>query len=213
MKPKTLLITSLGLNILSLILFVTLAVVFRDKLIQRFITWKGNASIVMFGDSITAQGKWAELLGRTDVVNSGFPGLCTWHFLGMLQSQIIDIQPEICFVMGGINDITVGVAPEKILEHYQAILETISKNKIIPVVTLTVYEQNDPMSKKSVVRLNELLIKYCTDNKIEYMDINPYISDSTGLNPLYAVDRTHLNGKAYKIWAAEINKVLKRHGI
>jgi lysophospholipase L1-like esterase len=192
---------------------VVMTVIYRDKLIQRFVTWKGNGKIVMFGNSITAQGKWVELLGRTDVVNSGLPGLCTHHFLELMQSQVVDVRPDICFVMGGINDITVGVSQEKLQANYRAILETLAKNKIIPVVTLTLYEQNDPDSKREVMMLNDFLIRYCSENKIDYIDLNASISDATGLKAAYAVDKTHLNASAYKIWAQEIARVLRAKGI
>ena len=192
---------------------VTFAVIYRDKLIQRLVTWKGNSKIVMFGNSITAQGKWVELLGRTDVMNSGLPGQCTYHFLGMLQSQVVDLNPEICFVMGGINDITVGVSSEKLQKNYQSILERLVKQNITPVVTLTLYERKEAGSKREVEKLNDFLVEYCTSHQIEYLDLNHYLSDSTGLKQEYSVDRTHLNNKAYQVWAEEISKILDRRGI
>ena len=213
MKIKTALILSVSLNLLFVISISIFIYIYRDKLYQRFVIYKGNPKIVMFGNSITAQGKWVELLGRTDVLNSGLAGFCTYNYLPVIQSQVIDIHPKICFVEGGINDIMVGVVPEKIQAHYQLILETIAKNNITPVVTLTMYEQNDPYSKSQVDNLNNFLISYCKKNDIEYLDLNPFISDSTGLKSEYAVDKTHLNEKAYKIWAREIEKILLKNGI
>ena len=207
MKTKVILSISLLFNIIFLI---TCAYIFRDKWIQKIVAMKVDAKIVMFGNSLTAQGKWVELLGRTDVLNSGFPGLCTYHFVSLLQPHVIDKHPSVCFVEAGINDITVGVAQEKIQQNYQAILETIIKNGIKPVVTLTLYEQNDPGSKREVTQLNEFLIAYCQKNDIEYLDLNPYLSDSTGLKPAFAKDKTHLNTAAYKIWADEVANILKR---
>lgn len=207
MRTKSILLISLLCNILFLI---TCFYIFRDKWIQKIVAMQGDAKIVMFGNSLTAQGKWVELLGRTDVLNSGFPGLCTYHFVSLLQPHVIDKHPSVCFVEAGINDITVGVAQEKIQQNYQVILETILKNGIKPVVTLTLYEQNDPVSKKEVIRLNAFLTAYCQKNKIEYLDLNQYLSDSTGLKPAFARDKTHLNTAAYEIWAKEANKVLKR---
>lgn len=207
MKTKVILSISLLFNIIFLI---TCAYIFRDKWIQKIVAMKGDAKIVMFGNSLTAQGKWVELLGRTDVLNSGFPGLCTYHFVSLLQPHVIDKHPSVCFVEAGINDITVGVAQEKIQQNYQTILETIIKNGIKPVVTLTLYEQNDPGSKREVSQLNEFLIAYCQKNDIEYLDLNPYLSDSTGLKPAFAKDKTHLNTAAYKIWADKVANILKR---
>lgn len=213
MKNKKALLISLCFNILFIGLFLSLTYVYRDKLYQRFVSYKGNAKIVMFGNSITAQGIWVELLGRTDVVNSGLPGQCTFYFLQMIQSQVIDLHPEICFVKGGINDITIGVAPEKLQANYKLILETLAHNNIIPVVTLTFHEVNNPVSKVEVDNLNNFLITYCKQHQISYLDLNGYLSDSSGLRPEFAVDQTHLNDKGYAIWAREIKKVLKEKGI
>lgn len=37
--------------------------------------------IVMFGNSITHQGKWEEVLGRKDVLNWGIPGYTTGQLI------------------------------------------------------------------------------------------------------------------------------------
>lgn len=213
MKVKTLLWISVGFNILLIGAFLVLAFVYRDKILQRFVAMKGNPAIVMYGNSITAQGKWVELLGRTDVMNNGLPGQTTYHFLQLLKTHVINLHPKICFVKGGINDITVGVSLEKVQENYKAILEAIQKNHIIPVVTLTTYEQNDLYSKKEVDKLNRFLVGYCEERNITYIDLNRFISDSTGLKAEFAVDKTHLNQKAYAIWAKEVQKVLNQKGI
>ena len=210
MKIKQLLFISFLFNIIFLL---TVAYIFRDKWIQKFVAMKGDSKIVMFGNSLTAQGKWVELLGRTDVLNSGFPGLCTYHFLGLIQANVVDRHPEICFVEAGINDITVGVAQEKIQQNYQVILETLLKNRITPIVTLTLFEQNDPVSKAEVIKLNNFLIEYCQQHKISYINLNPYLADSTGLKVEFAVDKTHLNAEAYKIWGREINRILAAKNI
>ena len=210
MKTRKILFFSMLFNILFLLIS---CYIFRDKVIQKFVAMKGDSKIVMFGNSLTAQGKWVELLGRTDVLNSGFPGLCTYHFLGLMQANVIDRHPEICVIEAGINDITVGVSQEKIQRNYQTILETLLKNKIIPVLTLTLFEQNDPVSKAEVTELNNFLIAYCQRNRIEYLDLNRYLSDSTGLKLEFAVDKTHLSDKAYRIWAREINKILDQRNI
>lgn len=213
MKIRTLLRISVGFNILLIGVFIVLTFIYRDKILQRFVAMKGNPAIVMYGNSITAQGKWVELLGRTDVMNNGLPGQTTHHFLQLLKTHVINLHPKICYVKGGINDITVGVSSERIQENYREILETMQKDHIIPVVTLTIYERNDPYSKKEVDKLNGFLIEYCKEKNITYIDLNQFISDSTGLKAEFAVDKTHLNDEAYVIWAREIQKVLDQKGI
>lgn len=213
MKKQRLLVVSLALNVLLFAAILATGIIYRDKIAQRFVRIKGNPTIVMYGNSITAQGKWVELLGRTDVMNNGLPGQTTYHFLKLIRSHVIDLHPKICFIKGGINDITVGVAQERIQANFKTMLEMLVENGITPVVTLTVYEQNDPVSKKEVEALNAFLISYCIQNNINYIDLNRYISDTTGLRAAYAVDKTHLNAKAYEVWAREVSRVLKEKGI
>jgi lysophospholipase L1-like esterase len=213
MKTKRLLTLSLALNFLLIATFAVLGYVYRDKIAQRFVSLKGRPMIVMYGNSITAQGKWVELLGRTDVMNNALPGQTTYHFLQLIQTHVVDLHPKVCFLKGGINDITVGVSQEKIQANFKTMLDILVRNRITPIITLTVYEQNDPVSKREVDALNTFLTKYCLSNGISYIDLNKYISDSTGLNPEFAVDKTHLNEKAYVIWAREIERILKEKGI
>ena len=213
MKMRKWLAASIALNAFLIIAICIFAYIYRDKIMQRFVAIKGNPTIVMYGNSITAQGKWTALLDRTDVMNNGLPGMSTYHFLQLLPSHVINLHPKICFIKGGINDITVGVSQERMQGYYKAILDQIIGNDIIPVVTLTIYEQNDPISKKEVDTLNAFLVKYCQQQNIDYIDLNNFISDSTGLKAEYAVDKTHLNERAYDIWAREIKKVLKRKEI
>ena len=213
MKTRKLLILSLTLNAVLIATFLILGYIYRDKIAQRFVKLRGNPAIVMYGNSITAQGKWVELLGRTDVMNNALPGQATYHFLQLIRSHVIDLHPKVCFVKGGINDITLGVKQDTIRSNFKTMLEMLMQNRIAPVVTLTVYERNDPSSKKEVDALNAFLVSFCTQNNITYIDLNRYVSDSTGLRTEYSIDKKHLNIKAYKIWAREISRVLKEKNI
>lgn len=213
MRNRRLLILSLVLNAVLIAGFLAFGYIYRDKIAQRFVHIKGSPKIVMYGNSITAQGKWVELLGRTDVLNNALPGQATYHFLQLIQSHVINLHPKVCFIKGGINDITLGVEQHKIQANFKTMLEMLMQNGITPVVTLTVYEQNNLSSKMEVDALNAFLVAFCTKNNITYIDLNRFISDSTGLRAEYAVDKTHLNTKAYEIWAREIGRVLKEKGI
>ena len=213
MKKKALLRISVALNIVLVTTVFSLAYSYRDRLLQYYVRWNGNYKIIMYGDSMTSMGNWMELLGRSDVLNMGMPGHCTYHFRVLLPSLVIDKNPQICFVMGGINDITVGVSEDKIQKNFTSVLKDLKSNKIRPVVTSTIYEQKDTASMAQVQRLNVFLLEYCQKNGIEYIDLNRLISDSTGLIPEFAVDKTHLNNRAYKIWAKEIDKILKKRNI
>lgn len=63
-------------------------------------------NIVMLGNSITYQGDWQEVLGRTDVFNGGKPGWTTQQLSWVIKNFIIPHRPKLCFFKGGINDYT-----------------------------------------------------------------------------------------------------------
>jgi hypothetical protein len=71
--------------------------------------------VALIGDSITYQGDWIKVLGRTDVTNWGIPGYTTgqlaWTFKDLLRQQP---GVKVVFLEGGINDLTLGVPPERI---------------------------------------------------------------------------------------------------
>ena len=75
----------------------------------------------MFGNSITANGKWGDGLNRLDVKNSGTGGFTTSHFVWTINDQVLQYHPKICFLEGGINDIGVGIPLDghtKITRHW-----------------------------------------------------------------------------------------------
>ncbi len=201
---------SLILNGVFIILFILLGLKFKEKIIQKLIDKKEKATIVQFGDSIIKGGKWNDLLDRKDIKNSGFGGFTTSHLRWLIQKNVIEFDPEICFIEGGINDIGVGIPLERIKINYKSLIDTLISNDIIPIVQSTLYQVDNPDSKIMVDSLNNFLIDYCNQKSIRYLDINSKLSTDTGLKPEYSTDGTHINGNAYLIWANEIKEALKR---
>ncbi len=204
---------SVLLNIVLLTIMVTALVVFRDKWVYRLIEMKGEARIVFFGDSMTSQGRWLELLDRTDLQNSAIASLTTHHLDQQIPYAVLKYSPDICFFMAGINDINMGVCQDKIRANYAAILEKLIDNGITPVVQLTLHEVGDPESNVQVDSLNSFLVDFCKNKGIDYIDVNALLSDGAGLKPEYARDQTHLNNKGYAIWGEEVKKFMKLKGI
>ncbi len=199
---------SLILNGIFIILFILIGLKFKEKIIQKLIDKKEKATIVQFGDSIIKGGNWNDLLGRNDVKNSGFGGFTTSHLRWLIEKNVIEFEPKICFIKGGINDIGVGIPLERIKINYMSLIDTLISNNITPIVQSTLYQVDNHDSKIMVDSLNNFLIDYCNQKSIRYLDINSKLSTDNGLKPEYSTDGTHINESAYLIWAKEIKKVL-----
>ena len=50
-------------------------------------------------------------------------------------------------------------------------------------------------------------------NDIEFIDLNSKISNSNFLKSDLTHDGVHFNGKGFKIWGKEVEKVLKKYGL
>lgn len=168
--------------------------------------------VVMLGNSITYQGNWPQLLNRTDVINWGVPG-CTsgqmvWNIKNFLPNK-----PRICFIMCGRNDLSTGVPVPAILENVKLIIDSLQRNKIIPVVQSCIYLKDDAQGNIYTQSLNNLLELYCTEHNIDYLDLNLSLSPQGSLLEHFTTDGCHLTPDAYIPWAEEIKNVLKKHGI
>lgn len=186
--------------------------------------YAGNKSeqpypIVMFGNSLTANGHWDKGLGRSDVKNSGTGGFTTSHFVWIIQDQVLKYQPKICFLEGGINDIGVGIPLERTFQNYQSLVDTLLSHHIIPVLQSTLYvnftnnEKENMHHNQMVESLNVFLQSLATSRNIMFIDLNQYLSENKKLKKEYTTDGVHVNEAAYRIWYAELEKVLTQKGI
>ncbi len=175
----------------------------------------GNTvKIVMYGNSITFQGKWEEVLGRNDVANRGIPGYTTGQLIWTIKNGLHDHPgSKIWFLEGGINDISLGVPVERIFENYKIAVDSLQRNHIIPVVQSTILKNNAKADNKLVTQLNKKVKQYCLKNKIEYIDLNVFLSRDGELIKELTTDGCHLQPQAYQPWGEAIKKVLLKYGI
>jgi len=204
---------SLFCNLLFALAGAALAWHYRERLVQAFLDWRGKAPVVFFGDSITRQGDWCVLLGRYDIKNSGIPGLGVFHLKDYIREAVLDYHPGLCLVMAGINDLTLMQRTAgQAADDYEALLKTLKTHGVKTIVQLTLYEQQDPVSKARVDSLNERIAAYCEATSIPFVNPNAWLSDSQGLKKKYARDKTHLNEEGYRVWAREIRPLLEAEG-
>lgn len=167
-----------------------------------------QSDVVMLGDSITQGVEWNELLDRDDIVNRGIGGDT---ILGMLNRIIFiyKLNPKICFIMGGVNDMKYGISAEEVFGNYKKIITDLKEHNIIPIIQSTLY--SNIASYEKTKELNRLLRQYAENNGLDYIDLNMVLSENKKLRNKFTYDGIHLTGKGYEVWGEEILKILKKY--
>lgn len=190
-----------------------------------------DVNVVMLGNSLTHGVNWNMLLGRNDVAEMGIVSDILSGFYNRLH-YVTRLQPQVCFILGGLNDIYQWIPVESIFEDYKKVVERLRRNGITVVIQSTLYagrewgkdwiEQNNPElnpvdvnaeRNTQVDLLNSMLKKYAEENNIKYIDLNSLMSRGNFLRSELTYDGAHLTAAGYKIWGHEIEIVLKNFGL
>ncbi|MGI8503981.1 MAG: GDSL-type esterase/lipase family protein [Hassallia sp.] len=175
---------------------------------------KSQSNIIMLGDSITDEGEWTELLGL-NVKNRGISGDTTERILHRLHT-ILESEPKQVFLMIGINDlINDNKSVTATLEEYKKILHKFKEEtpntkvfvqSLLPVNNKVYLYWED---NKNILKLNSGLKELVKEFNYEYIDIFCLFLDSDNqLDTKYTVDGLHLNGHAYLLWKAVLEKYM-----
>ena len=170
-----------------------------------------SKTIIMFGNSITHNGNWEEVLNRKDVVNWGIPGYTTQQLSWTIKDMLKQYKPRICFIEGGINDYTLGINTERIYQNQKMVMDSLSNNKIFPVYQTTLYQFHNEKVNRAIDALNYLMMDYCKKHGYGFIDLRPVFSKDEDIIPDLTTDGTHLKPEGYIPWGKEIQKYLSEH--
>jgi alpha-glucosidase len=215
-KTKQLLFFSFLLNVLFTAVLALAFIFYRKAILNKIFPDRSvKRDIVLFGDSITGEGNWNKLLKGKSVANEGLNhgGLTTSHFVNMIRTSVLDRQPRICFIEGGINDLYVGVPVPRIKANLVSLIDTLRFYKIIPVITLITYTSNDPATNNLIDSVNSLFSEIIRKCNAESINLNPKLSENRLLKKIYSRDGVHFTKEAYPVWAEEVKRILKRYNL
>lgn len=164
---------------------------------------QSDYDVVFIGDSITDGSDWYDIFPNLKVANRGIGSDTTAGVLNRMDT-IINTGAGKAFLMIGINDIGQGVDVNTIFNNYKKIINELKNNNIEPFVQSTLLTNVFRIDNKYVNELNTKLMRFCNDNDIVFIDLNPLLSISGKLNKDYSFDGVHLDGKAYGIWSKAI---------
>lgn len=199
----------LKINLLLIFIVSLLALFFTNYKIMAKQHYKTDA--VMFGDSLTANGKWNKLFPGIKIVNLGRGGDST-HDMLLRINYVYKYHTKYCFVMAGFNDLDTHRNQHQILKDYFSIIENLQQNNITPIILSTLYardffDENQHINNK-IELLNNALKNYADTNKITFIDLNQSLSENHCLASQFAADHVHINDKAYEIWRDKIKNII-----
>ena len=139
------------------------------------------------------------------VVNLGINGDTTRGMLGRFDRQVAPEEPGYVIILGGINDLFMGVPPESIMENLRGIYEKTLQIGATPIAcTLTSvlgFETVIPL----IQELNGMIEASCRREGIPLADLYSGTSDEEGrLLEAYSSDGAHLNVEGYERMATVI---------
>lgn len=171
----------------------------QDALVRTSIYVPRQYSIVMLGNSLTAGGRWNELLGRDDVANRGVGSDQLTKFADRLD-QVFAVKPKVVFILGGINDLrNARASVETVVAAYRGLVDAIAARGIRPIVQTLPYTHLDALNRK-VEKLNDAIKAMAHEKGVEVLDLTPLLSKNKMIVPKYTTDGVHLSTAGYRIW-------------
>ena len=179
--------------------------------------FKGKRQIVMLGNSLTFRMHWDELLDRPDVANRGIGSDVIKGFYHRLD-KVIELDPKICFIEGGANDIDFGVSLDSSFIYLSMIVDSLKVIGIIPVVShviyVTKYYPGGDRFNHQARLFNEKINQMAVEKNIDVINLNPELAPSGYLVDSFAQsDGIHLKSMAYSIWRNKVRDILRKHRI
>ena len=188
------------------------------KRLELFAGEKGKKDIVMLGNSLTERGQWDEILGRTDVANRGIGSDVTEGYINRM-NYVFNLQPKICFIEGGVNDLGRSIPQEIIINNLAILIDTLRDSGITPVLNTVTYvaanyQAFEPKAfNHRIKRLNRAIRRLAKEKNVALIDLNPEISDGKYLLKQFVIeDGIHYTAETYLQWKKEILKIVQQKG-
>lgn len=164
-------------------------------------------SIVLVGDSITAQGDWESLLSEFPVVAEGHPGFTSEQLVPVAR-QVAEHRPRAVVVLAGTNDRRDGRPADWTIRHLDAIVQSfVELSPGTDVVLATVLPRDD--DPDMVVDVNRRIGELAETNGVELVDLHAALVSNGGrLRPTDTTDGVHLTPAGYRRLAAALRPTI-----
>jgi lysophospholipase L1-like esterase len=122
--------------------------------------------------------------------NAGIPGDTTGHMLYRLNRDVLDLHPDVLFVLGGTNDVGYGVPDSVVVDNIRRIVEK-AQGQGVSVVLLTIPPNNlmDVSGRWHYTAINAGLAALGQEAGILIVDVHSVLATPDGgLRGDYAAD-------------------------
>ena len=164
-------------------------------------------SIVMLGDSITAEADWERLLPDQPLVNEGHSGFTTEQLITVAE-RVAAADPAVVVVLTGTNDIRDGHPPSWTRAHLEQLIDRLERGSKTTIIVQTILPRAD--APTAVQRANAEIRDLAALRGLRLLDLYETFDDGTGaLRGRETYDGLHLTVEGYERWANELGPVLR----
>ncbi|MEQ9161468.1 MAG: GDSL-type esterase/lipase family protein, partial [Ilumatobacter fluminis] len=158
----------------------------------------GDDSIVLLGDSITAEGQWDRLLPDRPLVNEGHPGFTTAQLVPVAE-RVAAADPAVVIILTGTNDIRDGHPPTWTRERLEVLVDRLEDGSQATIVVQTVLPRAD---RSAAVRQVNVEVRELAEQRgLGLLDLYETFDDGTGaLRDHETYDGLHLTEDGYRRW-------------
>lgn len=178
-------------------------------------------NVILVGDSITEGFDVAKYLPGRRVINRGIGADVIGNdlkpddkrgVLKRLDESFLNVPATDAFLLIGINDLGDNHTPDQLEAGYREILEKVKKGAPrlkVHVQSLMPTRGNYAKHNANILDFNERLQKMAKEFGYDYVDLHSLLKDDKGeLKQELTADGLHINAEGYKIWKAEIERLL-----
>jgi lysophospholipase L1-like esterase len=173
---------------------------------KKVLLFTGSSSIRMWHDI-------QEYFPDYCVINTGFGGSHMSDLHYYLRDLVLQYQPGQVFIYEGDNDVAEGKGAGRIRRDTRKVVREI--NRSLPGVRISLISPKPSPARWELRpqygKVNRSLSAYAAREGIDFIDVWPVMlgPDGKPLEEIFIEDGLHMNGKGYKLWAAEIAKYIK----
>jgi lysophospholipase L1-like esterase len=166
---------------------------------------------VALGDSLTAwpDTPWPSRLDSLDtrltlVNNAGVPGNTTSQMRSRLTADVYAYNPDVLFVLGGTNDLGLGISGSAIIANLRAIIVGAKAHKITVILLVVPPDSYSSMAPK-IESLNTAIVNLARAQRVTYVNIWAPLANANGVyNSKYTSDGLHFSNLGAQVVANTI---------